>query len=121
MAPRRDLAHKPVMSRYLILAARTLALLTIAAPLLLSLDLFSSGASAADIAIGMMIQLTPSVILLALLSVAWQQPVIGGMMFVLVSGIPLFFLPMGWPTNVITAAPLLAAGGLFIAGGVKAG
>lgn len=109
------------MSRYLILAARLVAILTIAVPVVFALDVINSGASVPDMMVGLMIQLTPSVILLALLTLAWQQPVPGGIVFVVVSGVPLFFLPIPMPMNVMLAAPLLLAGILFIAGGVKQG
>ena len=65
-----------------------------------------------------MIQLTPSVILLTLLTVAWHTPIAGGVVFVIVSGVPLFFLPIPAPMNYIIAAPLLLAGALFIAGDI---
>jgi hypothetical protein len=84
-------------------------LLIVAAFLLLSFDVFSPEASAGEMAIGFLIHNISTVILLALVLLAWRHELVGGIVFGLLA---LFFIaqfarssgPGAWPINEIAAA-----------------
>ena len=118
MAPTAKLTHDGAMSRILVIAGRIAALFAIAVPTSFALDILASGAPLPDMLVGLMIQLIPSIVLLTLFGMTWDAPVPGGIVFVLVSGIPLLFLPIPFPTNLVLALPLFVAGLLLLASGL---
>lgn len=117
MARIRELGHDGAMSRHFLLAARILSIFTVLVPALLALDVLQSGAAPHNMLIGLVIQLSPAMVLGLLVAVAWHAPVPGGIILVLVSGIPFLLLPLPFPINILFAAPPFLAGALFIAGG----
>ncbi len=113
------MGHDGAMSRHFLLAARILSIFSVLVPALLALGVLQSGASPQNMLVGLLIQLTPAMVLGLLVTVAWHAPLPGGFILVLVSGIPLLLLPLPFPANFMFAAPMLLAGALFIAGGLS--
>jgi hypothetical protein len=73
------------INKYLYWAPRILAILLILFMMLFSLDVFQSGLTGWQIAIGLFMHNLPSLILAIVLLISWKYEIVGGIVFVLAS------------------------------------
>ena len=106
------------MSRYLILAARFIAICGITFLSLFALDVFQDGVPLSEIALGLFIHLIPSFVLLAVFAISWFWPLAGGIAYMALSTAPFFLLGNPLWVNAMLAAPFSIAGLLFVFGAI---
>jgi hypothetical protein len=70
-------------NRFIIWLPRVLSILFVLFLMLFSVDVFESGASAGDIALGLLVHNIPALILLTAALVSWKYEIIGGVVFTL--------------------------------------
>lgn len=104
------------MQRFLILAARGIAILGAGFISLFALDVLGMDGSLAYRLAGFLVHLTPSFVLLGILAVAWRWPGVGGALFLLAGVSPLLLLDNPPATNLLLGGPFLIAGAAFILG-----
>lgn len=95
-------------------APRVIAILGIGFISLFSLDAFSSGVPLSEALPGFAIHMIPSLVLVAILVVAWRFELVGGIAFLLISIVPFVRLSNPVWVNLILAGPFMVAGLLFI-------
>ena len=107
------------MGRLITWAPRVIAILGICFISMFALDAFSSGAPLSEVLLGFAIHMIPSLILVAILALAWRFEVVGGIAFLLMSIVP--FVRLGNPVrvNLILAGPFIVAGLLFLVSYVR--
>jgi hypothetical protein len=102
-------------------APRILAIIFILFLALFSLDVFAPGATAWQIAGGLLIHNIPSLVLLIVLIISWKRELIGGIVFTLAGLLYIALLVMdssfkwymlSWA--VMISGPALLTGGLFL-------
>lgn len=103
------------MHKALTISARTVAILGIGFISLFALDVFGIEAPPLEIALGLLIHLIPSFVLVGILVIAWRWPLAGGALFLLVAALPVVFLSNPLWVNALLAAPFGLAGILFVA------
>lgn len=94
---------------------------------LMSLDVFTEGASFWQILVGLLMHNIPVFIFLAVLIIAWKYEIVGGVVFILAGIIYIFFavarnidnLAMALAWSIQIAGVAFVIGGLFIANWVK--
>lgn len=100
---------------------RIISILLIALMALMSLDVFESGGSAWDIAVGLFMHNLPVFAMIIILIFAWKYEIVGGIAFILAgaayviwvaaSGQP-WYRVLSWSLTI--AGPAFLAGGLFL-------
>lgn len=103
------------MQRFLTIAARTAGIVAILFISSFALDVFRSDVPLAQALWGFLIHLIPSFLLIVILVVAWRLPMVGGILFLVVSLVP-FMLLDGNPlwVNALLAGPFVLVGILFV-------
>jgi hypothetical protein len=102
------------MKKFLYWVPRVLGILAILFISLFALDAFQEGMPISQMLLGFTIHLIPSIILAIFLIVAWKWELIGGIVFVIVSTTPFFFLSNPFWMNGMLGGPFLLTGVLFI-------
>ena len=109
----------PAMDKPMLIAGRIIAGLGIAFISLFALDVFGSG-SAIDVAIGLVMHLMPSFVLLAILALSWRWPMVSGLAFLAISIAGFVLLSnLAW-VNALLAGPFFLAGLLLVLGAYRA-
>lgn len=106
-------------NRILYWSPRVIAMLLIALMALMSLDVFESGGSAWDIAVGLFMHNIPVFVMIIILIVAWKYEIVGGIAFLL-AGIAyvIFAATSGQPWYRVISWSLTVAGSAFLVGGL---
>lgn len=103
------------MKKILYLAPRIIGILAILFISVFALDVFQEHVPLLQLLTGLTMHLLPSMILAVLLGVAWRYEFVGGILFVVISALPFFFLHNLVWVNVMLGAPFLLTGVLFLA------
>ncbi|MHC1720965.1 MAG: hypothetical protein AB9844_09960 [Clostridiaceae bacterium] len=100
---------------------RILSILFICFLMLFSLDVFTPGASAGEIAVGLFMHNIPALILLVILIISWKHEIVGGITFILAgllyvgftlqAGVP-WYMALSWGATI--AGPAFLIGILFL-------
>lgn len=105
---------------------RILSMIFIAFLALMSLDVFTEGASFWQILVGLLMHNIPALILLAVLIISWKYEIVGGAAFILAGLLYIFFafrnadnwgMALAWSVQIAGVAFVI--GGFFIANWVK--
>lgn len=118
------------INKFIYWIPRVLSILFILFLTVFSLDVFETGLSAGQIALGLFIHNIPVFILLAVLIISWKREIVGGIVFILAgllySGLSIFRYLFSGPTewymlawSATIAGPAFLIGILFIVGWVK--
>lgn len=102
------------MQRILTISARVLGLAAILFISSFALDVFGTDQPMPQTLLALAIHLIPTYLLVAILIVAWRLPLVGGILFLVVSLVPFMMLdrnPM-W-VNALLAGPFVLVGVLF--------
>jgi hypothetical protein len=102
------------MKKFLHWAPRILGILGIIFISLFALDAFQAGIPVSKMLTGFGMHLVPSILLLIFLLIAWKFALVGGIIFILVSLIPFFFLSNTFWVNGMLSISFLLAGVLFV-------
>ena len=104
------------MARLATIIARVLGVLAILFISSFALDVFVPGRPLPQALLGFLIHLIPSYVLTAFLIVAWRLPLVGGILFLVVSTVPFMMLDRNplW-VNALLAGPFVLTGALFVA------
>jgi len=104
-------------STLLFWSPRIISILLIILMALMSLDVFESGGSAWDIAVGLFMHNIPVFVMIIILIIAWKYEIVGGIAFIL-AGIAyvIFAATSGQPWYRVLSWSLTIAGPAFLAG-----
>jgi hypothetical protein len=109
------------MKTFRIWLPRVLSIAFVIFLMIFSLDVFGTGASAKDIAIGLLIHNLPALFLLAIAIISWKNELVGGVVFTLVAIAYIVMVSMSgpfdgneWLSVLMIAGPALLTGILFI-------
>jgi len=111
------------MSKFFHWLPRILVILLVAFFLLMSLDIFAMGLSWQEVIVGLGMHNLPTLLLLVALVLAWKDPRMGGIVFILLAIAATFFFRTYLNVIVfliVTGLPLLI-GGLFFYEGSRTG
>ena len=107
-------------------APRILSMIFVLFLMLFSLDVFESGASIGEIAIGLFVHNIPAFILAIVVAISWKYEIVGGVVFILAGIVYIVLVTMPgssngnrWIPALIIALPALVTGVLFITSWVK--
>jgi hypothetical protein len=103
------------MHNALTVVARLVAILGICFISLFALDVFGSGLPPAEIAIGLVMHLLPSLGLIVVLVLAWRWPLAGGLAYIAIASLPFVLLGNPFWVNFMLGIPFALAGALFVA------
>lgn len=86
---------------------------------LFALDIFSEGYSILDTIVGLFMHLIPTFLLLIVLAIAWKFPLVGGVLFILLGAVSIFFFDTyeHWISFVLISIPPFVIGVLFLLDG----
>ncbi len=106
----------PLVDRLLYWAPRVLSILFAAFISVFALDVFNEGYAFWHTVLALMVHLIPTIIIVAMLIVAWTYEGVGGMVFILLAA---WYLADSWSrfphsSVFVIAGPLLVTGGLFL-------
>ncbi len=115
------------VSKFVFWTPRVLSIIFIIFLALMSLDVFTEGASSWEIIVGLFMHNIPVFILLAVLIIAWKHEIVGGVVFILAGILYIFFavsrnvdnLAMALVWSIQIAGMAFVIGGFFIANWVK--
>lgn len=102
------------MKKILYILPRILAILGIIFLSIFSLDVFEVGKPIWEMLLAFLIHNIPSLILITILIIAWKKELIGGILFLIISTVPFFFLSNPFWVNLILSAPFILTGLLFL-------
>jgi hypothetical protein len=108
----------PWLAKIIHWAPRIAALLIIFFVSLFSLDVFGTGAPPLDVLVGFLLHNIPSIVMLALLIVAWKRPVVGFAAFLIAAAVFTVLFVRDFyalPNLVLFVLPILLTAGLFYA------
>lgn len=101
--------------KWLTYAARTIHIAGLMFISLFALDV-AEGQPLAEIVLGLIIHLIPSLVLLAFLAIAWFQPAAGGVLLLIAGGSVFFALSNPILVNLMLGGPFILAGLLYLGG-----
>ncbi len=105
------------MVKYLIVAARVVAMGAILFFAIFALDIFEPNRSFIEIFMALFIHLIPSLVLLLVLLLSFKAKILSGLIFIILAFVPFFFLRDHIWVNIMLASPIFIAGCLFLLGG----
>lgn len=114
------------VSKFVYWTPRILAIIFIAFLALMSLDVFTEGASSWEIIVGLFMHNIPVFILLAVLLISWKYEIVGAVVFILAGLLYIFFavrgadnlwMALAWSIQI--AGTAFVIGGFFIANWIK--
>ncbi len=114
------------VSKFVFWTPRIASIIFIVFLALMSLDVFTEGASFREIIIGLFMHNIPVFILLAVLIISWKYEIVGGAVFILAGLLYIFFafrnvdnwgMALAWSVQI--AGMAFVIGGFFIANWVK--
>lgn len=102
--------------RLLTRIARSLAILFILFISIFALDVFGEGYSWWETIVALFMHLIPSFLLIIASIVAWNKPALGGVWFVFLGLVSIFFFNSyeHWISFILISLPALLIGGLFL-------
>jgi len=108
-------SNKPVQAHLFAWIARILAILYVIFISLFALDVFQPGIPLGELLIGLFMHLIPSLVIAAVIWIAWKNPLVGGILFIATGlGFSFFFHTESWSTFAIIAAPPILIGLIFL-------
>lgn len=118
---------KNEISKFVFWTPRILSIIFIAFLALMSLDVFTEGASFWQILVGLLMHNIPVFILLAVLLVSWKYEIVGGIVFILAGLLYIFFavarnidnLGMALSWSIQISGTAFVIGGFFLANWIK--
>jgi len=96
-------------------SARLLGIAAILFISIFALDVFEPGKPLHQVALALFMHLLPSLVLVAILALAWRVEWLGGMLFVAAGLLPLALLSNPSWVNLMLGGPFVLAGLLFLA------
>lgn len=96
------------------IAPRALGVLAILFISIFALDVFQSGEPWHMIALGLIMHLLPSFVLVVMLAIAWRFERIGSVLFIAAGLAPVFLLSNPLWVNIILGGPFILTGLLFL-------
>lgn len=110
------------LNRFMYWAPRALSILFIAFLTLFSLDVFQPGLSAGEIILGLFMHNIPSLVLTAIVVIAWKRELVGAVVFLLAGLLYITQVAISAPEigmaivwSLIIAGPAILVGGLYLA------
>lgn len=114
------------VGKFIYWTPRILAIIFLAFLALMSLDVFTEGASFWEIIVGLFMHNIPVFILLAVLIISWKHEIVGGIVFILAGILYIFIvtrnvddwrMALAWSVQIAGVAFVI--GGFFIANWIK--
>lgn len=104
------------MFTFIDIAARVVAIAGICFISIFAIDIFELDLPPLQKAIGMFMHLLPSLVLIAILLIAWRWRLAGAILYLIVAAVPFLFFRNNAPgVNLTLAAPFMLAAALFVA------
>ena len=105
---------REIPERMRVWVPRALALALALFLAIFALDVFEGGASAGEVAAALFMHLIPSLLILAVLAVAWRRERAGAFLYLVLAGAALWFFAGNGAGQAITVVPLFALSALFL-------
>lgn len=104
------------VSKFIYWVPRVISILFIIFLAMFSLDVFTPGATAKDIIIGLFMHNIPALILVVVLIISWKYEVVGGIVFILAGLVYIIMVAIRQPWPLVLTWSLTIAGPAFLIG-----
>lgn len=104
------------VSKFIYWIPRVVSILFIIFLAMFSLDVFTPGATAKDIIIGLFMHNIPSLILVVVLIISWKYEIVGGLVFILAGLVYIIMVAILQPWPLVLTWSLTIAGPAFLIG-----
>lgn len=104
------------VSKFIYWMPRVVSILFIIFLVMFSLDVFTPGATAKDIIIGLFMHNIPSLILVVVLIISWKYEIVGGIVFILAGLVYIIMVAIRQPWPLVLTWSLIIAGPAFFIG-----
>ncbi len=104
------------VSKFIYWIPRVVSILFIIFLAMFSLDVFTPGATAKDIIIGLFMHNIPALILVIVLIISWKYEIVGGIVFILAGLVYIIMVAIRQPWPLVLTWSLTIAGPAFLIG-----